>query len=141
MKHRFRDPLPLPAEAPRTYSRRGKRGLKVAAGWLSLSIVGWLLPAAPVFADDLPAPQQAEAARDPGPAEGRAKGSENEGFFARLKDSYRSHLAWDGPDPSAAAPKVAGGAEIPETVPPWPYSTWPVGGTSAIGVENIYIRG
>src|SRR5262249_46062361 len=26
----------------------------------------------------------------------------------------------------------------PASVPPWPYSTWPMGGTPAIGYENIY---
>ena len=44
----------------------------------------------------------AASAADPdGPAEGCKKGSENAGFFARLWDSYRSHLAWDGADPNA----------------------------------------
>ena len=137
MKHGFPKPLLGPAAARTTHSLGGCR-LRVAAGWLSLSIAGWLSPAAAVFADDPPAPKPAVAARESGPAEGCAKESEDEGFFERLKDSYRSHLAWNGPDPSAAAPKVVGGAEIPESVPPWPYSTWPVGGTSAIGVENIY---
>ena len=65
----------------------------VAAGLMSL--------ASPVFADAPPAAAP-PAARDPdGPAEGCAKGSENEGFFARLKDSYESHLAWNGGDPNA----------------------------------------
>ena len=55
-----------------------------------------------------------------GPAEGCKKGSESEGFWARFADSYRSHLAWDGPDATAAPPMVLGGAEIPESTPPWP---------------------
>ena len=81
----------------------------------------------------------AAAAPDPdGPAAGCAKGSQNEGFFSRLKDSYKTHLAWDGPDPNAPPTKIVGGAEIPMSNPPWPYSTWNIGGSEAIGVENMY---
>jgi len=72
------------------------------------------------------------------PAEGCKKGSENAGFWQRLKDSYAMHLAWDGGDPAAPAPKVVGGAEVPESNPPWPYSTWNIGGSEAIGVDNMY---
>jgi hypothetical protein len=73
-----------------------------------------------------------------GPAQGCAQGSENEGFFERMKDSYKSHLAWDGGDPNAPPTVVAGGAEVPMSNPPWPYSTWNVGGSESIGVENMY---
>lgn len=44
---------------------------------------------------------------------------------------------------SAAAPSIdAGGyrrglSPLPVSVPPWPDATWPVGGTPAIGCENI----
>jgi Putative beta-barrel porin-2, OmpL-like. bbp2 len=78
------------------------------------------------------------AAAPDGPAEGCKKGSENEGFFARLRDSYRSHVAWDGGDANAPPTTVVGGAEIPESNPPYPYSTWNMGGSPAIGVENMY---
>jgi Putative beta-barrel porin-2, OmpL-like. bbp2 len=112
-------------------SRFGTVHVHIAVALLSLAM--------PVFADNPPAATQPAAVRDPdGPAEGCAKGSDNEGFFARLKDSYKSHLAWDGGDPNAPPAKVVGGAEIPESNPPWPYSTWNVGGTEAIGVENMY---
>ena len=73
-----------------------------------------------------------------GPIAGCAQGSENEGFFQRLEQSYKSHFAWDGGDPSAAPTIVVGGAEVPESNPPFPYSTWNVGGSTAIGVENMY---
>jgi Putative beta-barrel porin-2, OmpL-like. bbp2 len=92
---------------------------------------------ATAFADD--APQPAPSANDPdGSAAGCVHGSENEGFFARLKDSYQSHLSWDGGDPRTPPAKVVGGADIPESNPPWPYSTWNIGGTPAIGAENMY---
>src|SRR5271155_4596179 len=75
---------------------------------------------------------------DGGPVAGCAAGSENQGFYVRLRDSYESHLAWNGADPSAPAATVVGGAEVPESNPPWPYSTWNIGGTPTIGVEEMY---
>jgi hypothetical protein len=91
----------------------------------------------PVRADDVPAATQA-AVNDPGTAQGCKPGSAGEGFWQRLKESYQSHLAWDGPDPAAPPTMVVGGAEVPESNPPWPYSTWNVGGSEAIGVDNLY---
>jgi len=93
--------------------------------------------AVPVFSQE--AAGAPAAARDPNAAvEGCANGSENEGFFSRLEHSYKSHLAWDGPDPNAPPTKIVGGAEIPMSNPPWPYSSWNIGGSEAIGVENMY---
>ena len=81
----------------------------------------------------------APAPRDPhGPVEGCAKGSEDRSFFRRIEDSYQSHLAWNGGPADAPATLVVGGAEVPESSPPWPYATWNVGGTPAIGTENMY---
>jgi len=81
----------------------------------------------------------ATSASDPdGPVAGCVKGSEHEGFLQRLKESYQSHFAWDGGDPNAPTTYVVGGAEVPESNPPFPYSTWNVGGSTAIGVENMY---
>jgi Putative beta-barrel porin-2, OmpL-like. bbp2 len=93
--------------------------------------------AAPAFSDGTAG--AVTGASDPdGPVPGCAKGSVNEGFLSRLKDSYQSHLAWDGPDPNAPPTKIVGGAEIPMSNPPWPYSSWNIGGSPAIGVENMY---
>ncbi len=75
---------------------------------------------------------------DDAPAAGCAPDSANQGFWQRLGDSYRSHLAWNGGDPAAAPTSVVGGAPVPESNPPWPYSTWNVGGSEAIGSENMY---
>jgi hypothetical protein len=100
----------------------------------SVAVAGLILVALPALAAD-PAP----AAVDPnGPVEGCAKGSQNEGFYSRLKDSYQSHLAWNGPDASAPPTQIVGGGEVPESNPPWPYSTWNVGGSETIGVDNMY---
>ena len=38
----------------------------------------------------------------------------------------------------AAPAVVADGAEVPESNPPWPYSTWNIGGSEAMGVDNMY---
>jgi hypothetical protein len=105
------------------------RGLLIALIFLSTPVV---------FADDAPGTSAAAAAPADGPAGGCKKGSENEGFFARLKESYQSHLAWDGGDPNAPPTVIVGGAEVPEPNPPWPYSTWNIGASPAIGVENMY---
>jgi hypothetical protein len=106
------------------------------------------------YADDTATQASASTA-----AEGCTPGSEDESFWQRIADSYKAHLhpnesptagtaapAPPGTDanPGAAAPSIdAGGyrrglSPPPESVPPWPYSTWPMGGTPAIGYENIY---
>src|SRR5580693_4616967 len=70
-----------------------------------------------------------EAPRDPhGAVDGCAKGSQDESLFRRIADSYRAHLAWSGGAADAPPTLIVGGAEIPEAIPPWPYSTWNVGG-------------
>jgi Putative beta-barrel porin-2, OmpL-like. bbp2 len=72
------------------------------------------------------------------PAEGCHEGSQQDGFFTRLASAYQSHLEWNGADPAAPAAAIAGGGEVPISNPPWPYSTWGIGGSPAIGVENMY---
>jgi hypothetical protein len=103
-----------------------------------------LCAAAPAVFADPPNPDSAAttttaAPTDPKrPAAGCKAGSQDEGLFERLKDSYQSHFAWDGGDPNAPPTMVVGGAEVPESNPPYPYSTWNVGGSTVIGVENMY---
>ncbi|HWJ35060.1 MAG TPA: outer membrane beta-barrel protein [Steroidobacteraceae bacterium] len=100
---------------------------------------GLMAKALPAYADDVPMSAVTAESRDPnGPASGCARGSESEGFYQRLKESYKTHLEWNGLEPSSPATRVVGGAEVPESNPPWPYSTWNVGGSEAIGVENMY---
>jgi len=108
------------------------------AGWGRLAWCAILLSCAGAAAADPPTEASA-AARDPdGPVEGCSAGSVDEGLFARFRDSYKTHLAWDGGDPNAAPVVVVGGGEVPESNPPFPYATWNVGGSQAIGVENMY---
>ncbi len=69
------------------------------------------------------------------PADGcgnRAK----EGFGDRFIDVYKEHLDWNGSDPNAPEAKYRG---VPPAVsnPPFPYSTWPIGGSESIGYENM----
>ena len=72
------------------------------------------------------------------PVAGCAPGSEHESLLQRLRDSYQTHLAWNGPDPSAPAPVIVGGSDVPMSNPPWPYATWNLGGSETIGVDNMY---
>jgi len=101
--------------------------------FLGLAACALALGAPCVFADDS------------GPADGCAKGSEQESFWQRLADSYKAHLfppAPPAPDPNAPPAAPSGydpdrGPAPPESIPPWPYSTWPMGGTETIGYENM----
>src|ERR1700722_16502419 len=102
--------------------------------------------AIPALADDTtPA---AGSAHSSGPVDGCVKGSENEGFWKRLSQSYEKHLfPGDAPAAPAVNPNAPFDAEAagyrqdlpppPLTTPPWPYSTWNDGGTQAIGYENM----
>jgi hypothetical protein len=92
-----------------------------------IALLALVVLSTPVLADE-----------DAGPAQGCQKGSQDEGFFQRLKESYKSHLEWNGPDPQAPVPSVVGGAENPESNPPWPYASWNIGGSELIGVDNMY---
>jgi Putative beta-barrel porin-2, OmpL-like. bbp2 len=116
------------------------RGGHVARA-LAIALFGLLCPIA--HAND-------NSSSSSAPADGCNPGSENESFWQRLSDSYKAHLfPGDAPAPAptdtaAAAPAAPLGYDpdrvpaSPESVPPWPYSTWPMGGTESIGYENIY---
>ena len=121
---------------------RAVRAVRVVHVVRAAMAVGLISLTPPVVAGDpstSPPLTSPSTARDPnGPAAGCAKGSGSEGFLRRLKDAYKSHLAWDGGDANAAPAMIAGGAEVPESNPPWPYATWNAGGSPAIGVENMY---
>jgi hypothetical protein len=94
------------------------------------------------------------ALADSGPADGCVKDSENAGFWTRLSQSYQKHLFQSDQsatsDPAAPAPNLNAPFDAeaagyrqdlpppPVSSPPWPYSTWNVGGTSAVGYENKY---
>ncbi|MGO9989830.1 MAG: outer membrane beta-barrel protein [Steroidobacteraceae bacterium] len=108
--------------------------------WSQVIAIALLYGATPAaFPDNATSPPSAVGAANPdGPAQGCKPGSENEGLYARLKDSYQEHLAWNGGDPNAPPAMIVGGAEIPESNPPWPYSTWNIGGSETIGVDNMY---
>ncbi len=108
--------------------------------WSQVIAIALLYGATPAaFPDNATSPPSAVGAANPdGPAQGCKPGSENEGLYARLKDSYQEHLAWNGGDPNAPPAMIVGGAEIPESNPPWPYAVWNKGGTQLIGYENMY---
>ena len=56
-----------------------------------------------------------------------------EGFATRFYQTYKEHLAVTGEEPSVAAYR---GTQPPLSSPPFPSSTWPIGGTSPIGYED-----
>src|SRR6202047_1210338 len=110
-------------------------------GVIAATALSALLPVTAVRADAEPSARTGvgSTARDPnGPIDGCKKGSEDQGFWSRLKDSYTSHLEWNGGDPTAPPAMIVGGAEVPEPNPPWPYATWNIGASETIGVDNTY---
>ena len=99
---------------------------------LGLAVLAWDAPAQATEPGAAALEVNADRAAD-----GCRAGSETESLWTRLAQAYRSHLQWDGGDPVAAPASVVGGAALPVSNPPWPYSSWNVGGTSLIGVENL----
>jgi Putative beta-barrel porin-2, OmpL-like. bbp2 len=94
------------------------------------------------------------ALADSGPVDGCVKNSENSSFWTRLSQSYQKHLfsgnQTAASDPAPPAPNLNAPFDAeaagyrqdfpppPVSSPPWPYSTWNVGGTSTVGYENMY---
>jgi len=89
-----------------------------------------------------------------GPADGCAPSLAGEGFFSRFEDTYKdmlfnywkdptnypAYMANEGkpiPQPSDQPPAYRG-APPPLDEPPFPYSTWPIGGTETIGYQGGY---
>src|SRR5271156_628789 len=130
----------MPRETERSMNRGPPRSGWKTAGYL-LAIVVLTSASSVAFADS-------------GPVEGCVKDSENAGFWTRLSQSYEKHLfsgnetAASDPVPSAPNPNAPFDAEAagyrqdlpppPVSNPPWPYTTWNVGGTSTVGYENKY---
>ena len=137
------DRAPRSAVANRARGGIARRRAVALAGAIVLGAFADAAAAASATADEaLPAAATPAAPRSQpradGPADGCKTGSEQASFLERLQDSYASHFAWNGGDPTAPPAKIVGGAEVPESNPPWPYSTWNVGGSQTIGVENLY---
>lgn len=59
-------------------------------------------------------------------------------FFTRLVNYYKLEWGKDGPptDPKAPPSRRAGWPATPQTTPPMPFTEWPYGGTTAIGVTR-----
>jgi hypothetical protein len=108
-------------------------------------------PAPPVIVEE----EAPVAAEDPsGPADGCAPSLTNEGFFARLRDTYTDLLSnyWKDPSNYPAYQRNAGtpvpvpsdqppayrGAPPPLDEPPFAYSTYPIGATQTIGYQGPY---
>jgi hypothetical protein len=61
-----------------------------------------------------------------------------DGFLQRLVNYYRLEWDHDGPptDPKAPPSRRDGWPATPETTPPMPFTEWPYGGTTTIGVNR-----
>jgi Putative beta-barrel porin-2, OmpL-like. bbp2 len=61
-----------------------------------------------------------------------------DGFFERLVNYYKLEWGHEGPpaDPKAPPARRAGWPDAPATVPPFPFTEWPYGGATSIGVTR-----
>jgi hypothetical protein len=61
-----------------------------------------------------------------------------DGFFERLINYYRLEWGHEGPpaDPKAPPARRAGWPDAPQTTPPYPFTEWPYGGSTSIGVTR-----
>jgi hypothetical protein len=61
-----------------------------------------------------------------------------DGFFERLINYYRLEMGHEGPpaDPNAPPGRRAGWPEAPATTPPFPFTEWPYGGSTNLGVSR-----
>jgi hypothetical protein len=60
------------------------------------------------------------------------------GFFERLVNYYRLEWGHEGPpsDPNAPPGRRAGWADAPASTPPFPFTEWPYGGSTNLGVSR-----
>ena len=61
-----------------------------------------------------------------------------DGFFERFINYYRLEWGHEGPpaDPKAPPARRAGWPDAPATTPPYPFTEWPYGGATSIGVTR-----
>jgi putative OmpL-like beta-barrel porin-2 len=61
-----------------------------------------------------------------------------DGFFERMVNYYKLEWGHEGPpaDPKAPPARRAGWPDAPATTPPFPFTEWPYGGSTSIGVTR-----
>jgi hypothetical protein len=61
-----------------------------------------------------------------------------DGFFERMVNYYKLEWGHEGPpaDPKAPPSRRAGWPDAPQTTPPYPFTEWPYGGATSIGVTR-----
>ena len=61
-----------------------------------------------------------------------------DGFLERFVNYYKLEWGHEGPpaDPKAPTSRRKGWADAPQTVPPYPFTEWPYGGATSIGVTR-----
>ncbi|MEB0033219.1 outer membrane beta-barrel protein [Undibacterium sp. RTI2.1] len=73
-----------------------------------------------------------------GAAEGCPENSASKSFSERFSTTYSDYLKWNG-DPADAAPSWRKDVQAPPvSSPPYPFATWPIGGSETIGYDNQY---
>jgi hypothetical protein len=111
-----------------------KKLLLVGASLVALGAAG------SAWAADLPlkAPPLAGPNCDPYKNYNCLDGYLGDGFFERLVNYYKLEWGKDGPpsDPKAPPGRRDGWPTTPETTPPMPFTEWPYGGTTTIGVTR-----
>jgi hypothetical protein len=101
--------------------RVGVWGLLVGGGWLAYE--------SGALAQSRPDPYQDYSTLD---------AALGEGFLTRLYNYYKLEWGKAGPptDPNAAPSAREGWPRTPQSTPPMPFTEWPYGGTTAIGVTR-----
>jgi hypothetical protein len=120
-------------------------GSALAAGLVVLSGHAWA-QTAPATVNLAPAPvpvgapAPVDCARNPDPYKNYSCLDAYLGtdVGTRLMNYYKLEWGQSGPpsDPSAAPGRIADWPATPETIPPMPFTEWPYGGTTAIGVTR-----
>lgn len=61
-----------------------------------------------------------------------------DGFFERMVNYYKLEWGHEGPpaDPKAPSARRPGWPDAPATIPPFPFTEWPYGGSTSIGVTR-----
>src|SRR6266853_6038081 len=80
----------------------------------------------------------AAVARQPAPYPADWDKRIGEDFWTRLINYYALEWGHDGPPPDPTAPpsRRAGWPPAPASTPPYPYTEWPYGGATSIGVTR-----
>jgi hypothetical protein len=109
-----------------------KQVLYASMAWLAIGMVD------AARAGDMPVKAPAKGTCDPYKNYSCLDAYLGEDFWTRLVNYYRLEWGKDSApsDPKALPSRRAGWPTTPQTTPPMPFTEWPYGGTTAIGVTR-----